>query len=561
MNTIIGWQNDLDASAALVVDGSLVACAQEERFTRVKQQDGFPRESIEWLLASNDLDVDDVDEWPYGWFAGANTDLLLPDLCRRVAAGAGDPEAVDVMVDRLASEYTKDSEIRRQGLREADAFGIPASRITYVEHHRAHAWSAFACSPFSRSLVVTADGRGDRKAITVSRGDVGGLTELQWYSSIDSVGHLYCQVTHALGFKPNRHEGKITGLAGFGDGREAARFLRTLIDWEGDRIVARAGRSFRPTATDIPPRTLEVMRSFRREDLAAGVQIVLEDLITKLVVDSVEKHGETNVSLAGGVFANVQLNRRIRSLPCVSAVFVQPNMGDGGLALGAAADAWNRVSGQTKIALPHVYLGPEPDPTTRHDIPSTPFDGASDQIEELVSELLVPSIVGLVRGRSEFGPRALGHRSILARAVDPDINRTLNERLRRTEFMPFAPIIRADDAAASFRGWTPEDRCAPFMTMAYECAPSFVAQHPAVVHVDGTARPQVVTRDEPFLYDLLTAYAARTGEVALVNTSFNAHEEPIVQTLDDALNALDAGRVDSVWTEDAVYGALHVSRR
>lgn len=555
MTAIIGWQNDLVASAALLIDGRLVGATEEERFTRVKQQEGFPSRSISWLLRAHGLRIDDIDEWPYGWFAGDNSPDLLPHLCRRIVAVADDPEAVNVMIDRLTSEHRKDLAIRARGIAEAHRFGIPLERISYVEHHPAHAWSAFACSPFTSALVVTADGRGDRKSITVSTGDTQGLMEHEWYSSIDSLGHLYSQVTHALGFTTNRHEGKVTGLAAHGDPTSAAEFLRTLVDWRDDRIMAHPGARFRPTDTDIPAVTLKMMRSFAPADLAAGVQKLTEELVCRLVETRICRYGQSHVALAGGLFANVQVNRRIRELPDVTGVFVQPNMGDAGLSLGSAAAAWHRRTGTVKIELPHVYLGPDSSEESPTETPCAIFETPEETIGWTVEQLRIGTVVGLVRGRCEFGPRALGHRSILVRADDASINQELNKRLHRTEFMPFAPVIREEDAAQAFLGWRPEDKCAPFMTMAYECTPEFVARHPAVVHVDRTARPQVVERGtDPFLHELLTRYQRRTGQVALVNTSFNAHEEPIVGTLNDALRLLSAGGVDVVCTDNAAYG-------
>jgi carbamoyltransferase len=556
MTVLIGWQNDLNASATLLVDGTVVGAVEEERFTRVKQQEGFPWRSVEWLLEHAGLTVADVDEWVYGWFQGANSSELLPGLCERVAAAAGDEEAVRVMVDRIASEQSKDEVIRARGMREALDFGVPEGRITLTEHHPTHAWSAFACSPFEKALVVTADGRGDRKSITVSLAGPDGLTETEWYSSIDSLGHIYSQVTHVLGFRPNRHEGKITGLAARGDGAKAKEFLRTLVDWDGDRIVARAGARFRPSDRDIPEPTRAGMKSFAPEDLAAGVQDLIEELFCELIASRVERFGLHDVALAGGVFANVKLNQRIRELPGVERVYVQPNMGDGGLSLGSVAAAWHRISGEVRIEVRDMFLGPEPG-STPGDVGRTPqvtFADEEEAVEWIARAVTEGKVVGLVRGACEFGPRALCHRSLIAEADDPAINDLLNKRLNRTEFMPFAPVLRAEDAAGALIGWDPEDPCAPYMTMAYSCSPEFTAAHPAVVHVDGTARPQIVTAEsDPFMHEVLGRAKALTGRSALINTSFNRHEEPIVLTLDDALGALDDGSVDVVCTESAAW--------
>ncbi|MGY2026948.1 carbamoyltransferase C-terminal domain-containing protein [Nocardia gipuzkoensis] len=556
MGILVAWQNDLDASAALVIDGTVFGAVAEERFTRVKQQAGFPARSVAYLLEHAGLRIDDVDEWPYGFFEGANSAQMLPGLCARVALQGGDEEALSVMLRRLETEEYLDTEIRDRGYVAAEKFGLPMNRVRAYEHHPCHAWSAHAFSPFDESLVVTADGRGDRKSITISTAGDSGVREFEWYSSIDSLGHLYSQVTHVLGFRTNRHEGKITGLAAHGSPDKAREFLSSLIGWTGERILANPGRYFVPSDKEIPEATLERMREFSREDLAAGVQALIEELLCELIASRVRRTGLHDVALAGGVMANVALNRRIRELPEVESVFVQPNMGDGGLPLGAAAMAHNRRTGATKLKWSGMALGPDVDSAVGRP-PTVRFDSGSSAFNWMVEKLYAGLIVGVVRGRAEFGPRALGHRSILADAGDPSVNSLLSQRLRRTEFMPFAPIMTDRTAAKALVGWAPGDACSSFMTMAYLTTPSFRERHPAVVHIDGTVRPQVVTREsDQWLYTLLEKYELSSGRSALINTSFNIHEEPIVTSMVDALRALDMSAVDAVCTEVAAWTSL-----
>ncbi|WP_051162817.1 carbamoyltransferase C-terminal domain-containing protein [Nocardia brevicatena] len=555
MTILIGWANDLDASAVLAVDGIVVGAVAEERFTREKQQTGFPANAIQHLLDSAGLKLRDVDEWAYGWFRGDNANQLLPGLCERVARQADDRRAVEVMLTRLDTEHSRDAAIRDSGYAEAAAFGVPVDRIRAYEHHPSHAWSAFAFCPFDEALVVTADGRGDRKSITLSRGDARGVHEFEWYSSIDSLGHIYSQVTAALGFRTNRHEGKIMGLAAHGDPSESMPFLSELVGWSNDRIQANPGEWFIPSDSEIPPKTLERMLTFKREDLAAGVQALVEDLLCRLVASRVGRTGLRRIALAGGVMANVQLNRRIRELPDVEAMFVQPNMGDGGLPLGAVAASHHRRTGQAKIRWDGMALGPGPCGESVSREPSVRFASSKSAVRWLVAQLIDFQVVGLVRGACEFGPRALCHRSILVDASRSTINNDLNRRLHRTEFMPFAPVMTDRAARLALSGWSRDDRCAPFMTTAYVTHPDFRQGHPAVIHADGSVRPQVITHEaDPFMHAVLEEYERQTGRVALINTSFNLHEEPIVLTIDDALRALDAGAVDAVFGEDAAWG-------
>ena len=249
---------------------------------------------------------------------------------------------------------------------------------------------------------------------------------------------------------------------------------------------------------------------------------------------------------------NVKLNYEFRKLPEVRNVYVFPHMGDGGLSLGAAMAATMDSGGKSNIPMPTAYLGPEySDEHIRGrlddaGLPHTRLE--EDEISETTARLLSEGrIVGWFQGRMDVGPRALGARSILASATDQTINETLNRRLDRTEFMPFAPATIDTYASSCFQDWSPEDLSSQFMTMCYDCTPLLAEKCPAVVHVDNTARPQVVFRDNnPRYYDAIRAYVERTGNPAIINTSFNHHEEPIVNSPDDAIRSLLNRNVDSL---------------
>lgn len=554
---ILGLHVDMDACVVLVRDGQVVAAAQEERFSRTKLHEGFPHKALAWILADAGISLAEVDHFAFGWFSGCSAGPMLPNILRRVSAACPQKETLDIICERFQREFAKDSALTRLGLQPLAQMGVERRHVRSFEHHFSHAWSAFATSPFESSLVITADGRGDFKSIAAYQADEGGLKCLDWYSTLDSIGHLYSQVTHFLGFKANRDEGKVTGLAAYGDARPALPLMQSLIDWRNGRIVANIGSSYLPYDTEIPPALVRQFGLFSQPDLAAAVQTHIENLLTRYVTDVLARNPQKHLCLAGGVFANVKLNQRIRELSGIDNLYVQPIMNDAGTALGAAAAAYFEETGVHKIKMEHVYLGPEySNAEAKAEIDSFPelhCDRPPD-LEGAVAHLLASKqVVGILRGKMEFGPRALGNRSILVHASDASVKETLNRRLKRTQFMPFAPATMIDHAQESFVGWSENHKCADFMTMAYSVTPAFAKANPAVTHIDNTTRPQVVRPDcAPFLYSVLGRYAAKVGAKAIINTSFNVHEEPIVCTPRDGLCALRDGVVDYLVLNDQI---------
>jgi carbamoyltransferase len=367
-------------------------------------------------------------------------------------------------------------------------------------------------------------------------------------------------VTDYLGFKPGRHEGKVTGLAAHGDPSRAYASMAEALSYRPDRmdfhsrVIPEAidECSFVKGAKGQLHWFKGAWAGFSREDIAAAAQQRLEDVVVPYVRDAVRLTGEPRVALAGGVFANVSLNRRIRELPEVEGVWVQPAMTDGGLAVGAALalsfdDPRHRPS-SGHHPLQHVYLGPSWDDARivqSLDAAGIAHEHRPDIAEDIAAALEQGLVVGHFDGALEFGPRALGHRSVLVAPTDPGINDRLNQRLHRTEFMPFAPAIQEEHAADMLQGWQPDHAAARFMTVTYEVTERFRELAPAAVHVDGTARPQVVRREQsPRLWEIIERYRQRTGIPAVINTSFNMHEEPIVGSPEDAIRSWREGAVD-----------------
>ena len=303
---------------------------------------------------------------------------------------------------------------------------------------------------------------------------------------------------------------------------------------------------------------MERLGPFSREDVAAGIQRHFENEIVRCVRAYVRRWGLERVALAGGCFANVRVNQVIREAPEVENVYVFPQMGDGGGGAGAALWWWSRLEEASQArptALERVYLGPaftsERCRAALEGEPRVHWRRSDDIDAELARRLADGRIVARFRGPMEYGPRALGNRSILYKPTDPTVNDWLNKRLDRTEYMPFAPSVLEEYAGDYFQGWRPEDRAAWFMTATYHVTPLCRRLAPAVVHLDGTARPQVVCRrHNPTYWRLIDLYRRRTGLAIVLNTSFNMHEQPIVCTPEEALRAFLAARLDVMGLED-----------
>jgi carbamoyltransferase len=371
----------------------------------------------------------------------------------------------------------------------------------------------------------------------------GKFEHLTSVDSFDSLGNYYAYVTALCGFKAKRHEGKITGLAARGRPLHL-ELLESMIDYEDGGLVNRGRVLFGRALEELGSRLGE---GWNREDLSASIQQHSENLVKKYVGYWQRKTGHRNVALAGGLFANVRINEEVHELPGVRSVFVHPGMTDEGIAVGAGLALERRRSAELGSRhqprrLENVYLGNE---YGENEI-SDALRGAGLQaehhpgsIESVVADRLAEGkVVARFDGRMEYGPRALGNRSILYQPGDPSVNDWLNELLRRTEFMPFAPSCLHEETHRLFENAAGAEDSARFMTITFHCTPWMAERCRGVVHVDNTARPQIVHREDNASYHrIIDEYRKRTGVPVIINTSFNIHEEPIVRTPDDAIRA------------------------
>ncbi len=557
-----------DTGVALVGDdGRPIAAQSEERFSRVKMDGGFPFRALESLRRST------------GFTAGNLAAVAVPFMgpgaqvsegARLLAASLRDPTiAWRQITSRLRGDffqrgmaaigaygYLDDYKARLRRVRDEDgrppladwrAFldyaGLSGVPLVRMDHHLAHAAGAYFTSDRDPCLVITCDGIGALKSGIVAVGRGGRLRVVARTFYPHSPGEFWEVLTVICGFHHMKHGGKITGLAAHGR-RDAPCYAVMRETLQDDGLTVR-------TRID-PVRLKAALAGVPREDIAATAQRRLEEVVSALVARAARRTGLRSVALAGGVFANVRLNQCIAELDGIDDVWVFPAMGDEGLAFGAAVWAAAGRRALRPYRLPDVYLGAEfgeEDMRRALAAEGLPADPRShDDLAAAVAERLAAGrVVAVCRGRMEFGPRALGHRSILYQATDPTVNDWLNKRLKRTEFMPFAPITLADQADRCYVGLDACRHSAEYMTITCGCTPWMREVSPAVVHLDGTARPQLVSRDRaPFYHDVLAEYYRRTGIPTLINTSFNMHEEPIVCTPADAVRAFLQGHLDTL---------------
>jgi carbamoyltransferase len=542
---VLGIHDGHNASACLLVDGRVVSCIQEERLTHRKNYMGFPSRSIQVLLEMADLEPEEID-----CFALAGKHMPRPSdvvVGYQRRSGLLWPWLVEMGSRTPLYELYK-QRVRKERLARLADLGISRDRVTFVDHHTCHAAAAYFGSPFRNGpvLVLTNDGSGDGLCGSVSVGEDGSLARLADIPKGHSIGSIYAQITFLLNFVPWEHEWKLMGLAPYvseSRARQAHELFRNYLEVADGSLRVRRRV---PEPTHLLYRRLRRdLRRLRFDSLAAGVQHMTEDLLSRWVRNAVRQTGVSKVALSGGVFMNVKANKAISELEEVEDVFVMPSCGDESNSIGAAYWAYaerRRTLGQPVDAAPlgPLYLGPgfsDADVEAALDGRGGAFDvRRSDAIDTVVAELLANgAIVARCQGRMEFGARALGNRSILADPADARSVRTINMMVKKRDFwMPFAPVVLQRRAADYLVN--PKAIASPYMMMSFDTT-SRRDELIAAVHVaDLTARAQILEESwNPPLYRLLEDFERLTGRGVLLNTSFNLHGYPIVNGPEEAL--------------------------
>ncbi|NUQ21058.1 MAG: carbamoyltransferase [Gemmatimonadaceae bacterium] len=546
-----------DSAAALVRDGHALAAAQEERFSRRRHDASFPTEAIRYCLAEGRLALRDVDlvvfyEKPFLKF-----ERLLETYLAEAPRGFRSFSAAMPL-------WLRGKLFQRRLLEEELARIDPSAdvrhKLRFSEHHLSHAASAFYPSPFRRAAVLTLDGVGEWTTTSTAIGDGNRITLGRELRFPHSLGLLYSAFTQYTGFRVNSGEYKVMGLAPYGEPRHAQRILDNLIDLKADGSFRLDLRYFEYTRGltmtnerfhalfDGPPRRPDEPILARHKDLAASIQRVTDEVVLRMTRALAVESGCENLCLAGGVALNCVSNGHVLRDGRFRRIWIQPAAGDAGGALGAALAAHHlhlgasRASDDAADTMRGAFLGPgftEDEIEQRLAALGARFERLEDEalLRTVAVDLSRGMAVGWFQGRMEFGPRALGARSILGDARNPAMQRQLNLKVKRREsFRPFAPAVLAEDA----REWFDLDVASPYMMLV---APVAAAHHsegggqgiPAVTHVDHSARVQTVHREtNARFHALLTEFKSRTGCGVLVNTSFNVRGEPIVCTPEDA---------------------------
>lgn len=515
----ISWNN----AACILVDGKLVAMAEEERFNRIKHAPRMPPIlSMQYCFEEAGISLTDVDYLAVGFDTTSRT--VIGNL-RSVPFPSNLAQAGSWLWQSMKYQSQLPLE------------GIPRDRVIFVNHHIAHAASTFFASGFEQAMILSLDGSGGTESGILAVGRNAKIETLHRVSNLGSWGLLYEEITEKLGFRRHSGEGKVMGLAAYGkpdpDGFP-------FIDWENE-IPTIDGKARKSYMAQLPQRGKDAPITKEYEDLAATLQDCLEKASIRMVEWLHLKTGYPYLCLSGGTALNCSMNGKLASLPFVEDIFIQPTAHDAGTALGAALFVFVEKSGdRPDWRMEHAYWGPsysnEEIETALSRAKGISYEKSDDICRDSAQFIAEGRILGWFQGRMEVGPRALGHRSIIADPSRPDMKDRVNKQVKNREpWRPFAPSILEDDAQRYLINPHPS----PFMILAFQSQAEYREEIQSAVHVDGTCRPQTVKQDcNPRYWRLISEFEKITGIPAILNTSFNLNTQPIVNTPEQAIETL-----------------------
>lgn len=576
-----------DSGAALIEDGHIIAAAQEERFTRIKHDSGFPVKSIEYCLKQAGIKAGDIDAIAFYEKPFLKFERLLETYLAFAPKGfLSFTKAIPLWLnEKLFQKKLLKEELVKLGFSEKQS-----NEVLFSTHHLSHAASAFFASPFEESLVLTMDGVGEWDTTTVYLGSGNQLKKVYELHFPHSLGLLYSAFTYYCGFKVNSGEYKLMGLAPYGKPKFAEKIKNHIIDIKEDGSF-RLDLSYFDYCTGLTMTNKKFNALFENNyrapeskleqvhmDLAASIQVVLEEIVVKICCHLKTKYSQTNLCLAGGVALNCVANGKIHKLEIFKNIWVQPAAGDAGGSLGAALAAYHMHQQKPRIvnsddSMQGSYLGPKFSDSEIEDFlkskKASYFKLADDSLlEYTVQKLTDEKVIGWFQGRMEFGPRALGARSIIADSRSEKMQKVLNLKIKfRESFRPFAPAVLEEDVAE----WFDYNQKSPYMLMVANVHPDKLKAGystnrtgiellneirsviPAVTHIDNSARIQTVSKKtNARFHSLISKFKEKTKTPVLINTSFNIRGEPIVCSPADAYKCFMGTHMDILILENYI---------
>ncbi len=565
-----------DNSMAIVKRGKVLFAASEERYSRIKHDGSFPQKAIKGALDHLKLKASSINSIAVGYPKRKILSVLYHKYFYEII-----PFTLSILTNRnfgLLKDSLSLSKLLYEKSSENKKYEILRNKkIIYVDHHLAHAASAYYTGGFDKCISVALDAFGSKNSGQIRSGAVflckdGEMKEIMSVPIFASLGLFYMSVTYALGFKPGDGEGKTMGLAAYGNPKKLYGALRLYSpsfkngiwkpgkDWLAGMLTSIPRLSYLFRSTKFGKFLGSLLNQVKKEDIAAAAQKILEEELLKLVSYLIKRYPDyNNICLSGGVFLNVKANKKIMELPVVKNIFIHPNAGDGGVALGAAFIVSPPKILQQTVNQPLVSCGLG-DSFTDNQILKTlkgyagkiVYKKHDDIVSYTVDKILEEKVIGWFQGRAEWGPRALGFRSVLADPRKIEVKDRINEVLKNREwFMPFAPSILEEEGSSYFKNF----RSSPFMTIVFDVISGKEKLFKAALHIDNTARPNSVNKqNNPLYYKLLEEFHKKTDLPILLNTSFNRHGLPIVNSPKDAIDHLIMGAVDELIIES--YSAI-----
>ena len=547
-----------DAAASLVMDGEIIAAAAEERFNGKKHTSDFPVAAIQYCLDEAGLKLGDIDEISHCFdYRPYRTLLSLNEISARRYEQVYAPEVIK-----------KHFQENFEGL-------SPDTRFTNIEHHLAHAASAYHTSGWDTCLTIVSDGMGELDATSIWQAKNGKLEKLHSITAKNSIGIFYSIFTLHLGFEFNNDEYKVMGLAPYGDPERYRSFFDEAVQFRENGSLHIPLLHLNKTAEEletysrsrqyiaknlIAPRVPGGHLSQDHKDVAAALQECLNRTMSSICEHFSKLTGMTRLAMAGGVALNCSANRKLRESEILRSVYIQPAAGDDGASLGAALASASQHVKIPKTRMPSAYLGPKSEKNTVEallagrtaDVDYRAFQSFDEQCQVAARLISEGSIIAWHRGRMEFGPRALGNRSILADPSRPDMQDRINALIKKREsFRPFAPAVTLDQAHKWFN--IEEGTELPYMLFTVQVRDEHQMELPAITHVDGSARIQTVSADSNRdFYLLLKKVGELTGREIVLNTSFNIQGQPIVNTAKEAVATLITSGIDALFLESCM---------